>query len=68
MKKIVDSFFLYQMGWIKPKKPFHTTVPLRQIPNLTSRMKSQASLKAYTPTYLEHGILGHGFRQIPPLP
>ncbi len=32
MKKVVDPFFLYQIGWIKPKrqKPFHATVPLNE--------------------------------------
>jgi hypothetical protein len=29
MKNILDPYFLRKMGWIKPKKPFHATVPLR---------------------------------------
>jgi hypothetical protein len=27
-KKIGAPFFLYQMGWVKPRKHFHATVPL----------------------------------------
>ncbi len=27
-EKFVRSLLIYKMGWIKPKKPFHATVPL----------------------------------------
>jgi hypothetical protein len=65
MKKIVDSFFLYHMGWIKPKNHFTLLSLKGRYPTFTSSMKSLVSLKADTPTYLEHGILGHGLRQMP---
>ncbi len=57
MKQIIDPFFLHQIGWIKLKKTFHGTVPLRESCEKYEFYFAHFSLNRSSDNFLDNGLI-----------